>query len=249
MQQSPLSLIPTPAILERAAGNFPLRAGASIVLSHAAERSEWLAAQTVQRALRAHGVAAPIQPQRRYTSAPLSVVLAVRGRDDGVFPMVAALPDLPAWPYVDGGTDNTEGYVLTIEDDGIAVWGASPVGLTYGARTLSQLLVQAHGSVPALRIHDAPAFRYRGVMLDVSRGKVPTLTTLFRLVDVISSFKLNMLQLYVEDTFAFRKHPSIGSEWGALTPEEVVALDDYCRERCVELVPCLQSLGHQRRFL
>src|SRR5262249_48867082 len=58
-----------------------------------------------------------------------------------------------------------------------------------------------------------------------------------------------MLQLYVEDTFAFRSHPQIGQAWGALTPEEVVALDAYCRDRYVELVPCLQSFGHFRRTL
>jgi hypothetical protein len=78
---------------------------------------------------------------------------------------------------------------------------------------------------------------------------VPTLETLRRIVDVIASFKLNMLQLYMENTFAFRSHPQIGAGWGALTPEEVVALDAYCRVRYVELVPCIQSLGHHRRLL
>jgi hypothetical protein len=156
---------------------------------------------------------------------------------------------VPDHSYVDGGTDNGEGYTLTVEEDRIVVWGASPAGLARGAQTLCQILAQVTDAVPGLRISDAPAFRSRGVMLDVSRCKVPTLATLCRIVDVISSFKLNTLQLYVEDTFAFPSHPDIGREWGALTPEEVVALDTYCRDRYVELVPCLQSTGHMRRIL
>ena len=103
--------------------------------------------------------------------------------------------------------------------------------------------------MPPLHIIDAPVLAWRGVMLDVSRGKIPTIDTLMQLVDVIAGFKLNMLQLYTEHAFSFRRHPDIGRVWGSLTPEEIVALDRYCRERYVELVPCLQSFGHLRRML
>src|SRR6185437_16241030 len=90
---------------------------------------------------------------------------------------------------------------------------------------------------------------WRGVMLDISRGKVPTLKTLFHLVDEISTYKINMLQLYTEDTFCSRRHPRIGQGSGALSAEDIVALDLYCRERHIELVPCLQSFGHMRKIL
>lgn len=104
-------------------------------------------------------------------------------------------------------------------------------------------------ALPALRIEDAPTLPWRGLLLDVSRGRVPTLQTLLDLVDRIASYKLNMLQLYVEHTFAYRSHPLIGAGWGALTAEEIIALDEHCRERYVELVPCQQSFGHLRRIL
>jgi len=104
-------------------------------------------------------------------------------------------------------------------------------------------------ALPALRIEDAPALPWRGLLLDVSRGRVPTLQTLLGLVDRLASYKLNMLQLYVEHTFAYRSHPLIGAGWGPLTAEEVMTLDEHCRERYVELVPCQQSFGHLRRIL
>ena len=52
---------------------------------------------------------------------------------------------------------------------------------------------------------------YRGLMLDVSRGKVPTLATLLALVDGLAAHKYNQLQLYIEHTFDFPSHPDIGA--------------------------------------
>lgn len=43
-------------------------------------------------------------------------------------------------------------------------------------------------------------------MLDISRDKVPTMKTLFELVDLMASLKLNEFQLYTEHTFAFQRH-------------------------------------------
>lgn len=116
------------------------------------------------------------------------------------------------------------------------------------ARTVIQLL-DTSDALPCLTIDDAPAMPWRGVMVDTSRGKVSTLTTLQTVVVIIASFKLNMLQLYMESTFAFRSNPRISADWGMMTPAEVVALDAYCRDRYVDLVLCLQSLGHHRRLL
>src|SRR5262249_55028639 len=142
----------------------------------------------------------------------------------------------------------SEAYTLAVDVQRVTIWGESAAGLARGVQTLCQLLAGARSAIDAMRIDDAPALPWRGVMLDISRGKVPTLDTLKRIVDLIGFYKLNMLQLYTEHTFASRRHPEIGRGWGAMTPEEVVALDHYCRDRYVELVPCLQSFGHLRHI-
>ena len=171
-----------------------------------------------------------------------------------------------------------EAYTLVVDATRVTLWAAAPTGLARGVQTLCQLLAQARQqasgtgnprnvdpepaddaggpdpalgamALPALRIEDAPALPWRGLLLDVSRGRVPTLKTLLGLVDRLASYKMNMLQLYVEHTFAYRSHPLIGAGWGALTAEEIMALDEHCRERYVELVPCQQSFGHLRRIL
>lgn len=236
-----LCLLPPPAGAGFATGSYTLDRAATILLSSNAERGEWVSAQQIQAALAARAVAAAIQPRDRAASMAGDILLGVTERDRAILPAGAQRP-LP------GNGSSPEAYRLTIEPDRIVVAGATPAGLAQGARTLIQLL-RTSGALPCLTIEDAPAMPWRGVMLDISRGKVPTLATLRTLVDVIASFKLNMLQLYMENTFAFRRHPEIGAGWGALTPEEVVALDRYCRDRYVELVPCFQSFGHHRRLL
>ena len=100
-----------------------------------------------------------------------------------------------------------------------------------------------------MEIEDSPDFLVRGVMLDISRDKVPTMATLRGLVDLLSSWKINQLQLYTEHTFAYRKHRVVWKDASPMTAEEIVELDAYCRERFVELVPNQNSFGHMERWL
>ena len=50
--------------------------------------------------------------------------------------------------------------------------------------------------LPCLKIRDWPDFARRGVMLDISRGRVPKLETLLDLAEKLADFKINELQLY-----------------------------------------------------
>ena len=61
--------------------------------------------------------------------------------------------------------------------------------------------------------------------------------------------KLNLLMLYTEHVFRFRRHPLIGKDASPMSAWEIRELDEYARERHVELVPTLQSLGHMHQIL
>ena len=119
----------------------------------------------------------------------------------------------------------------------------------YAICTLVQILQQSHRGLPCLTISDWPDFPARGVMLDISRDKVPTMETLFDLVDMLASWKVNQLQLYTENAFAYRRHPVVWANASPMTGQEVMALDQYCRQRYVELVPNQNSFGHMQRWL
>ena len=153
----------------------------------------------------------------------------------------------PAEPEFEEPCDlapSEEGYRLRIDPTRIDLEAETSAGLFYGVQTLIQIVRQYGHRLPALCIQDEPDFRWRGFMLDVSRGRVPKLDYLKWLVHTLSHFKINMLHLYIEHTFHFASHPEIGAGCSPLEPEEILELDRYCRSRHVELVPCLQSFGH-----
>lgn len=233
-----LCLIPEPVSVDAVPGSYTFDRSAAILLSPDAEPGEWVSAHALQSALSGRGAEVVTQQHSPGADDDTAIILAVAERDREMLSETAP----------PSNSSSPEAYRLSIRPGRIEVAGATPAGLAQGTRTLIQLLSTAE-TLPCLTIEDAPALPLRGVMLDISRGKVPSLATLQTIVDVIASFKLNMLQLYMENTFAFPTHPRIGEGWGALTPEEVRTLDAYCRDRYVELVPCFQSLGHHRRLL
>jgi len=146
------------------------------------------------------------------------------------------------------GTLPAQGYTLAIAPDAITIEGDDD-GLFYGLTTLRQILTEHGVTLPALHIRDWPDFTQRGVMLDISRDRVPTLPTLFSLIDDLAALKINQFQLYTEHTFAFPKHQTVWRYASPITPEETLLLDAYCRERHMQLVPNLNSLGHMERWL
>jgi hypothetical protein len=147
------------------------------------------------------------------------------------------------------GSIPVQGYRLEIKPNRIELTAAEAAGIFYGIMTLKQMLRQSPVVLPACRIDDHPDFPSRGVMVDISRDKVPTMATLYELVDQFAEWKFNHVELYTEHTFAYREHPSVWAEASPMTGEEILQLDAYCRERFVELVPNQNSFGHMQRWL
>lgn len=145
--------------------------------------------------------------------------------------------------------DHPEGYALTIDRRGVRIEYRETGGLRAAGATLRQLLREYGRRLPCLKIRDWPDFARRGVMLDVSRGRVPKLETLLDLVERLADFKINEFQLYTEHTFAYRSYKSVWQSWGALTAAEIRTLDARCRELGIDLVPNQNSFGHLRYFL
>ncbi len=149
----------------------------------------------------------------------------------------------------DSAPNHHEGYTLTISKNGIEISFRETGGLRAGIATLRQILREHGRRLPCLKIRDWPDFARRGVMLDISRGRVPKLETLLDLVEKLADFKINEFQLYTEHTFAYKKYKSVWQSWGALTAKEIQTLDARCRELGIDLVPNQNSFGHLRYFL
>lgn len=158
-------------------------------------------------------------------------------------------------PYDASGTkldveiagDTGEEYELWIYESSISIKASSPAGTFYAIQTLRQIF--KHEQVPCLYIKDKPDFPYRGFYHDVTRGKVPTVATIKKLIDQMAYYKLNSLQLYVEHTFEFKEYKEVNEATGYLTAEEINEIDKYCQENYIEFIPSLSTFGHLYELL
>ncbi len=135
-----------------------------------------------------------------------------------------------------------EGYEIIINNDEIAVKAGSVAGAFYAVQTLRQIF--GTKEIPCLYIKDYPDFSYRGFYHDVTRGKVPTVNEVKRLIDLMALLKLNSLQLYVEHTFEFKQCRNLNEKKGCFTVDEIREIDSYCKENFIEFIPSIATFGH-----
>ncbi len=122
-------------------------------------------------------------------------------------------------------------------------------GERHGLATLDQIQRQCTDEIPGMSIRDWPDFAVRGYMLDVSRDRVPTRATLERIVNLLSLFRINHLQLYTEHTFAYRDHETVWRDASPLTPADIEWLDTLCLSKGIELAANQNGFGHMERWL
>lgn len=87
-------------------------------------------------------------------------------------------------------------------------------------------------------------FIYNGLMVDCSRNGVVNLETLKFIIKLLAAYGLNRLLLYTEDTYEIEEYPYFGYLRGRYSKKELKAIDDFAYSYGVELVPCIQTLGH-----
>ncbi len=145
------------------------------------------------------------------------------------------------------GVCDDERYTIDIDEKKIRLTSNGPAGAFYAIQTLRQIF--ANEQVPCCFIEDAPDFKHRGFYHDVTRGKVPKVETIKKLIDEMAYYKLNSLQLYVEHTFEFKEFADSIVRTGYLSASELREIDAYCREHFIEFIPSLATFGHLYELL
>ena len=147
------------------------------------------------------------------------------------------------------GAVAAQSYELACAGDRIVIRGETAAARLHGAETLRQLWLTGGGRVPAGRIVDGPALALRGLSLDLSRGRMPSYADLLATLDLCAAFKLNTLQLYFEDTFAWSRVPADAQSPWALDALALRRLTAEARRRSIELIPIVETLAHQEQLL
>ena len=213
-----LHLLPVPRQAEYAGGVFALTHDMCIVLENACELARTGTRQLQEEILAASGMQVDIRiGKARAGDIRLAVAKA----------------------------EPVQGYALAITAEGVTVAGNDEAGLLHGVQTLRQIIRQCGWKLPCMTVTDAPDYPVRGFYHDQTRGRVGTLDWLKHLADEACFYKLNHLQLYVEHTYLYRDLTELwATAVDPLTAEDIMALDDYCAARGIELVPSMSSFGH-----
>ena len=147
---------------------------------------------------------------------------------------------------------NPEGYHLRVARGHVLIEASDPRGLFYGAQTLRQLA--AGRTLTEVDINDAPRFRWRGLLIDLGRhffGK----PTLFKIMDEMAAYKLNVLHLHLTDDPGWRieipgypkltqngvKADGTHEYFSAADIREIVA---YAAARHISIVPEIEMPSH-----
>lgn len=143
-----------------------------------------------------------------------------------------------------------EAYTLQIGEDRIVIEGGDAAGCFYGLQTLKQLIATSGAALPALKIEDHPDMAFRGYYHDASRGRIPTLSGVKRIIDRLAEYKINAFQLYVEHTYDFREFRDENrTQDDLLTAEDLIEIDSYCHDRFIDFIPSLSTFGHLYELL
>ncbi len=170
----------------------------------------------------------------------------------------------------DAAISGAEAYRLEVAPDRVTVSASTNAGLFYGATTLWQLIHAAGsgGTLAAMRIDDAPAFAWRGVMLDSARHFQPP-EFVKALIDRMALDKLNVFHWHLTDDQGWRlqidRYPRLTSvgAWrqeagaagvdaagkpvaygGFYTKAEVRDIVAYAAARHITVVPEIEMPGH-----
>jgi hexosaminidase len=175
---------------------------------------------------------------------------------DGIASLVLAIADGSA--ALQFGVD--ESYVLAVPADAagpITLTALTQFGALLGLETLSQLLAFDAGNrtyavagVP-LTVVDAPAFAWRGMLIDTARHFQP-LASLRAIIDSMTYAKFNVLHWHIVDAQSWPlESPSWPKLWdGAFSPHERYTTDDvaaivaFARERGVRVIFEMDHPGH-----
>ncbi|XP_053390843.1 uncharacterized protein LOC128553692 [Mercenaria mercenaria] len=132
-------------------------------------------------------------------------------------------------------------YKLTVMQNQIKVLSNSCTSLHYAISTLVQLFRMYRDEekneiqIPQLRIDDWPDLPNRGVLFDISQGRVPNRETFKETVLSLSLLKVNQIYLYTR----FRNLEQI--VWQVYYGmEELTDLDEFCHDYGIELIPVLE---------
>jgi hexosaminidase len=260
IDQTQVNIIPAPLSLDVKKGNFLLDPNIAIVIGGSYNEVVSVGTLLSGRIQQATGYNIKIVRQAAKTSK--AIFLTVNSTNDASM--------------------GTEGYTMSVEPAKITIRANKPAGLFYGVQSLMQLLPpeiestsvvkDKKWSIQCVDITDNPRFKWRGLMLDVSRHFFSK-EFVKRYIDEMVKYKFNVFHWHLSDDHGWRVEikglpelTSVGA-WrvprtgkrgtfdpaepgetatygGYYTQDEIREIVKYAEERHVTILPEIDVPGH-----
>lgn len=152
------------------------------------------------------------------------------------------------YPVADSG-DGMRIRFERIAEPGVLWMAAEPgtIVIQYGSL---QAAARGVGNVLAGRtVSGDMVFKTLGIMLDCSRNAVMKIPYLKKWLRRLTLFGYNMVMLYTEDTYQLPEEPYFGYLRGGYSMEEMREIDAYASELGIEMIGCIQTLGHLEHII
>jgi len=243
------ALIPLPASVEPAVGQFMLTGTAGIFVDPATPELIAIGQYLADKLKPATGYALPVTASAGVPAAG-NILLTTAGGDP---------------------SQGEEGYTLTVAEGGVKLVAYKPAGLFRGLQTIRQLLPAAIDlpsqqagpwAIPAGVIRDQPRFTYRGAMLDVARHFFG-IKDVETYIDLLAYYKLNVFHIHLTDDQGWRLEikswPDLtkkggstainGDPGGYYTQEQYKEIVAYAAARYITVVPEIDMPSHTNAAL
>ena len=137
---------------------------------------------------------------------------------------------------------------ISVEYDGkkAKIGADSRAGFARGCFLLAMSLDEGEKN---FSIQEKAHFGTCGIMIDCSRNGVMKVEAVKKYMNSLAALGLNMLMLYTEDTYEIKNRPRFGYMRGRYTQEEIRQIVAYGERLGIELIPCIQTLGHLPNYL
>jgi len=139
-----------------------------------------------------------------------------------------------------------DGVYASLKDGKAVIGGENEISV---CRALTEFAKKVSEGCTDFEIVRKANFEYCGAMLDMSRFAVLKVESVKAYLDKMACLGLNMIMLYTEDVFEMEKYPYFGHRRGRYTIEELKEIDDYAYSLGIEVIPCVQTLGHLNGYL
>ena len=117
------------------------------------------------------------------------------------------------------------------------------------SRACFLLAYNLQSGIQKFEIRQKRQFKHCGAMIDVSRNGVMKLNAIKKFLQYMAALGMNQLMLYTEDVFEMPEYPYFGYMRGRYTLNELREIDDFANNLGIEVVPCVQTLGHMTQYL